>query len=159
MDETELKTMTSGARRNAVIFIGLQASGKSEFYRRFFAATHVRINLDELHTRGKEQRLLEECIRGGKAFAVDNTNPKAEDRARYIAPAKQAGYTITGMYFKSTVTESIARNANREGKARVPDIAIMATAGKMEAPEFEEGFDEIYHVSIEGGEFRAEKLM
>jgi len=35
----------------AVIFVGLQAAGKSTFYRERFFDTHVRINLDMLRTR------------------------------------------------------------------------------------------------------------
>ena len=38
----------------AVIFVGLQASGKSTFYRERFSRTHVRINLDMLKTRHRE---------------------------------------------------------------------------------------------------------
>ena len=34
----------------AVLFVGLQASGKSTFYRERFFRTHVRINLDMLKT-------------------------------------------------------------------------------------------------------------
>lgn len=42
----------------AVIFVGVQGSGKSTFYRERFFDTHVRINLDMLRTRLKEQLLL-----------------------------------------------------------------------------------------------------
>lgn len=148
---------TPQSQKSAVIFTGLQASGKSAFYARNFAATHVRINLDELHTRSKEKKLLDQCITAEKSFVADNTNPKAEDRARYIAPAKAAGYRIVGIYFRSSTNECIARNASREGRARVPNVAIIATAGKMEPPVLSEGFDELYYVSIEGGGFKAEK--
>jgi predicted kinase len=144
-------------RKSAVIFIGLQASGKSAFYTENFAVTHVHISLDVLHTRGKEKRLLEECIAEGKSFVVDNTNPKAEDRVRYIIPAKAAGYRITGIYFRSSVKECIARNALREGKARVPDVAIAATVAKLEIPDISEGFHELYYVSIGDGGFKVEK--
>jgi predicted kinase len=144
-------------RKSAVIFTGLQASGKSAFYTEYFSGTHVRINLDELHTRSKEKRLLEECITEGRSLVIDNTNPKAEDRARYIIPVKAAGYQITGIYFRSTVKECMERNALREGKARVPDVAILATAAKLERPDTSEGFDELYYVSIEGEGFKVEK--
>jgi hypothetical protein len=42
----------------AVIFIGVQASGKSTFYMDRFFRTHMRINLDMLHTRNRERLLL-----------------------------------------------------------------------------------------------------
>ncbi len=144
-------------RKNAVIFIGLQASGKSAFYKEYLVSTHLRINLDELHTRNKERQLLENCIKEGRSFAVDNTNPAAADRARYIIPAKQAGYRVTGVYFRSSVKECMERNAMREGKAKVPDAAIFATAAKLEIPYKAEGFDELYYVRIEDGKFITEE--
>ena len=33
---------------NMILFTGMQATGKSEFYQRYFYKTHVRINLDEI---------------------------------------------------------------------------------------------------------------
>jgi len=35
----------------AIIFIGIQATGKSTFYKDNFFKTHIRINLDMLKTR------------------------------------------------------------------------------------------------------------
>lgn len=144
-------------QKSAVIFSGLQASGKSAFYAEHFASTHVRVNLDELHTRNKERLLLEECLAAGKSFVVDNTNPTALDRARYILPAKEAGYSITGIYFRSSVKECIERNEGRVGKAKVPFIAITATAAKLEIPDIAERFDELYYVRIEDGKFVVEE--
>jgi predicted kinase len=68
----------------AVVFIGVQASGKSSFYRERFFDTHLRINLDMLKTRHRERMLLRACIEAGQSFVVDNTNPSVEERARYI---------------------------------------------------------------------------
>ena len=50
----------------AVIFIGIPATGKSTFYQERFAGTHVRVNLDLLKTRRREDRLLAACIRGSR---------------------------------------------------------------------------------------------
>lgn len=139
--------------KTAVIFIGIPASGKSTFYNENFALTHVHINLDILHTRNKEKALLEDCIAKGLSFVVDNTNPKEADRKRYIDPAKQAGYRVIGMFFKSVITECAIRNEARSGKAKVPGTAIAEISNKLEMPKYEEGFDELYYVAIEGGKF------
>ncbi len=72
----------------AVLLIGIQASGKSTFYRDRFFDTHVRINRDMLRTRRRERLLLEACIAGLQPFVVDNTNVTPEERARSIGPAK-----------------------------------------------------------------------
>jgi predicted kinase len=64
----------------AIIFTGIQASGKSTFYRDQFFCSHLRINLDMLKTRHREKRIFETCLEVGQPFVVDNTNPTLEDR-------------------------------------------------------------------------------
>lgn len=70
----------------AVIFIGLQAAGKSSFYREKFIDTHIRINLDMLKTRHRETILLNACLEAKQPLVIDNTNPTIEERKRYILP-------------------------------------------------------------------------
>ncbi|MFK5976608.1 MAG: hypothetical protein QM493_08880 [Sulfurovum sp.] len=43
-----------------VIFIGLQASGKSTFFLENFYKTHIRINFDMLKTRHRENIFLKD---------------------------------------------------------------------------------------------------
>jgi len=78
-------------RPEAVIFVGIQGSGKTTFYRERFFETHVRINLDMLRTRRREQLLFKACLQSGQSFVVDNTNPLATDRARLFEAARVAG--------------------------------------------------------------------
>jgi predicted kinase len=94
----------------AVIFTGLQATGKSTFYQDRFYKTHIRINLDMLKTRNKENILLEACIKAKQPFVVDNTNPTQEERKKYIDMAKAAKFKVVGFYFHSSVSEAISRN-------------------------------------------------
>ena len=136
--------------KTVVILMGLQGSGKSTFYKLHLADDFVRVNLDSLKTRYKEKLLIEECITLQKSFAVDNTNPTRADRERYIAMAKEHGYHIVGYFMESKIKDCIARNALREGKARVPNTAIAATSNKLEIPSYEEGFDELYFVKNDG---------
>jgi len=142
----------------AVILCGIQGSGKSEFYFRHLADSFERINLDTLKTRNREKNLLNSLIAEGRSFAVDNTNPTASDRLRYIPPAKESGYYIIGMYFPPDKDFAFKHNALREGKARVPDIAIHATAAKFEVPQPAEGFDEIWRVENDGVDFAVTKI-
>jgi predicted kinase len=85
----------------AVILIGIRGAGKSSFYQQGFFYTQVRINLDMLRTRRRERLLLEACLEGRQAFVIDNTNVTAEEGARYIAPAREAGFAVTGYYFRA----------------------------------------------------------
>ena len=97
----------------AVIFIGLQASGKSTFFKERFFNTHVRINLDMLKTRHREKQFLQVCLQTQQPFVVDNTNPTKEDRRKYIEAAKAAGFRVVGYYFQSQVEDCKRRNENR----------------------------------------------
>ena len=40
-------------------------------------------------------------------------------------------------------------NAQREGKAKIPEIGIKGTYRKLELPSLAEGFDELYYVAYE----------
>ncbi len=131
-----------------IIFIGIQATGKSSYYQQFFFNSHIRINLDMLKTRHRESLLLKACLAMKHSFVVDNTNPSKMDRRRYIIPAKQAGFTISGYYFQSQLKESMSRNKQREANAIIPDIGIRSTYSKLEIPNYEEGFDKLYYISI-----------
>lgn len=137
----------------AIIFCGIQASGKSSFFKEYFFSTHMRISLDLLHTRHREKLFLSTCLESGQRFVIDNTNPTRTDRKVYIQAAKQRGFTVVGYYFASRIEEALARNNKREGKARVPDTAIKGTAAKLERLDWAEGFDRLYYVLITQGTF------
>jgi predicted kinase len=132
----------------AIIFIGIQATGKSTFYHQRFSLTHLRINLDMLKTRYRERRLLETCLEIGQPFVVDNTNPMPDDRKRYIEPAKQKDFSIIGYYFESKVADSIKRNQNRKPEQQVPEKGIRGTSGRLTLPSYTEGFDKLYFVRL-----------
>lgn len=144
----------------AVIFIGIQASGKSSFYKERFFTTHVRINLDMLRTKNRQQMLLSACLGARQPFVVDNTNAKVESRSHFIAQAKAAGFRVVGYYFRSNVKAALLRNSQREGIARVPDRALLGTYKQLQVPSLEEGFDALYYVRInEAGEFSVEEWL
>lgn len=138
-----------------IIFVGIQAAGKSTFYQRYFYQTHLRINLDMLKTRHREKLIFEACLASKTKCVIDNTNVSAEDRTRYIQQAKQAGFQIIAYYFQTSLAHALARNLQREGKACIPEKGVRATLQRLEAPQLDEGFDEIYHVQISStqGEF------
>lgn len=133
----------------AVIFVGLQGAGKSTFYWDRFFDTHLRINLDQLRTRHRERRLLQMCVETGLRFVVDNTNPTRADRAVYIRAAREAGFRVVGYYFQSKVEDCMRRNEGRPAGRRVPFKGLLGTAGRMERPSAEEGFDELHYVWID----------
>lgn len=141
-----------------IIFIGIQASGKSSFYRDRFFTSHVRVSLDLLKTRHREKKFIETCLETQQPFVVDNTNPTATDRAVYIEKAKASGFRVVGYYFQSRIEESLKRNAERSEAQQIPDKGIRGTHAKLEMPKLAEGFDELFYVSLlEGGGFEVKE--
>jgi predicted kinase len=132
----------------AVILIGIQATGKSSFFKERFSDTHIRLNLDMLRTRHRERQLLEACLASKQSFVVDNTNVTARDRARYIAPAIAARFHVVGYYFHSTLVEALQRNAMRKLARAVPERAVIGTSRHLELPSFAEGFNALYRVTL-----------
>ena len=146
-----------------VLLVGLPAAGKSTFYQQRFAATHVHISKDlwpkSADKAARQARELKAALSAGRSVVIDNTNPTVADRALVIAAAREHGAHVAGYYFAATARECVGRNRGREGKARVPDVAIFTTAKRLVVPAQSEGFDELYQVRIAGeGAFEVEPV-
>lgn len=131
----------------AVIFIGIQGSGKSTFYRDRFFETHVRISLDLLKTRPREHAFLRTCLQTGQRFVIDNTNARAAERAQYIHAAKAAGFRVIGYFFDTSLRDALRRNKLRSGRAVIPVAGVIGTLKRLERANWHEHFDELYTVS------------
>ncbi len=144
----------------AVVFCGIQASGKSTFYRERFFTTHVRVSLDLLRTRHREAAFLRTCLETRQRFVVDATNPTAAERARYVVPALEAGFTVVAYLFEVTSAEALARNARREGRERVVPKGVLGTRKRLEPPRAQEGFSALHRVrAAPGGGFEVQTLL
>jgi len=139
-----------------VLLIGVQATGKSSFFFERFRNTHLRLNLDMLKTRNREEILLSACLASKTKFVVDNTNPTAADRARYIGPAKAAGFSVAGYFFESKIADVMRRNSERVDAERIPEKGILGTYGRLEIPTRSEGFDVLHFVKIGPNGFEVE---
>ncbi|GGH56974.1 hypothetical protein GCM10011379_01150 [Filimonas zeae] len=137
----------------AVIFCGIQATGKSTFFKEHFFATHMRISLDLFNTRNREDRFLETCFTTSQKFVVDNTNASKLEREKYIIMARLNRYKVIGYYFSSSLTDALERNSTRTGKALIPEKGVKGTYNRLQLPRRSEGFDELYFVSIENNQF------
>jgi len=134
-----------------ILFIGIQATGKSTFYLHNFFNTHIRLNLDMLKTRHREELLFSACLMAKQAVVIDNTNPTAVERVRYIALAKEAGFRVIGYYFRSVPADALRRNQQRTGTAIIPDKGLLGTYKRLELPHYTEGFDALYYVTLDEG--------
>jgi predicted kinase len=139
----------------AVVFCGIQASGKTTFYRERFFDTHVRISLDMLRTRNRERLLLAACLQGKQPFVVDNTNATAVERARYVEPSLAAGFGVVCYFFDTDARAAYERNRRRPGRAAIPPAGVFGTKKRLQLPTLGEGFQRVDRVElIEGGGFR-----
>ena len=142
----------------AVVFCGIQASGKSTFYISRFFETHVRISQDLLRTRHRMARLLELCLDTRQPFVVDRVNATPEDRRRFAEPARTAGFRTVAYWFDAVPDEALARNARRDDGARVPAHAILATHRRLVRPGPDERFDAVFRVTIAAPGFSVEPV-
>jgi predicted kinase len=90
-----------------IILMGLQASGKSTFYRTYFAATHEHVSKDLLlksKNKNKDQKqaeLIEGAFQEQRSVVIDNTNATKQDRLLLIELGRRYDATIIGYYEKS----------------------------------------------------------
>ncbi|WP_308406664.1 ATP-binding protein [Streptomyces sp. AC555_RSS877] len=138
-----------------VVLVGLQASGKTTFYERCLKGRFALVSKD-LFPRGarrkqdRQMRLVEEALAAGLSVAVDNTNPSPEDWRPLVDAGHARGATVTAYWFPPDLAESLRRNAARMGRARVPEIGVLATMKRLRRPSRDEGFDAVFDVRCDG---------
>jgi hypothetical protein len=132
----------------AIVLCGVQGSGKTTLYRDRFAATHEHVSLDLLGSRARERALIEACLEACRPFVIDNTNPTVADRARYVDPARAAGFKVVGY-----LVEGDGRSVH------VGPAKTAATARRFVRPTPEEGFDELFHAAPGPAGWRIEPLL
>ena len=91
---------------------------------------------------------MAESLSSGRSVVVDNTNASAATRAPLIRLARTHGAQVTGYYFPTDAAAALRRNRVREGRERVPDVAIFAVRKRLEPPSVAEGFDRLFTVLL-----------
>ena len=140
-----------------ILLVGIPASGKTTFCYRILEDRNLDyVSLDVLGTRARERAACEAALAARRSIVIDNTNVTKTLRVRYIAPAKAAGYRVVGLFFQSVVADCLARNEQREGKAKVKRLAVLGMSAQLELPSKDEGFDNLFFVRIADGLFEIE---
>jgi hypothetical protein len=60
---------------------------------------------------------------------------------------------VVGYLLETELKECLRRNRAREGKARVPDVALFVNRKRLQPPTLAEGFDAVYRVRAVDGRF------
>ncbi|GAA4442364.1 AAA family ATPase [Bremerella cremea] len=141
----------------AIIFVGIPASGKSSFYAQRFASTHVRISRDLLKTKYREQRFIKTCLETNQSMVIDNTSPTRLERQRLITLIQSSAMPcrVVGYYFQSRIADCLRRNQRRPDA--VPEVAIIAKAKQLELPSLSEGFEKLVYVRLTETGFEVER--
>jgi predicted kinase len=133
----------------AIIFVGLQGSGKTTYFYKQFSKTHQHISRDVQKTFERELALMRDCLAAGRSFVIDDTNATPVSRAVLIREARAAGYRVVACFFDTPVRTAIGRNNHRKDKKPIPVPAILRAAKTLQKPTLDEGFDEIRTVTPE----------
>ena len=151
--------------KEAIILIGSPGSGKSNFTENNLVPRgYVRINQDNLKTREKVLKCLDDNLKKGNKVVIDSTNPIKENRSEYIKMCKKSGYYVRCFNFK--VSKELAMHLNNLraiNKSRkhfsgyVNAIPIHTFFKNYQEPEKSEGFDEIVDINFVPGPFDNEE--
>ena len=129
----------------AVILCGVQGSGKTTLYRERFLDAHVRVSMDLLRTRAREEAFLNLCLQTQQRLVVDERrNPTRADRRRYVQPDHARGFKVTGYLVEVDASEAPTRATAgaRAGGARAR--GRHDRHGPPADPStLEEGFDDV----------------
>ncbi|XP_013364401.1 PREDICTED: bifunctional polynucleotide phosphatase/kinase [Chinchilla lanigera] len=151
-------------RPEVVLAVGFPGAGKSTFLREHLvSAGYAHVNRDTL---GSWQRCVSACkaaLQQGRRVVIDNTNPDAASRARYIQCARDAGVPCRCFLFTATLEQ--ARHPSRVSRpsrqappsrqfrelsgsshAPVSDVVMFGYRKQFEAPALAEGFSEILKI-------------
>lgn len=86
------------------------------------------------------------AIERGESFYVDQTSLNRASRNKLFSRLKIKPTYITAIYLKSSLDKILEQNAQRTGRAYVPEDAVINMYNSIEEPKLEEGFDEIWTI-------------
>src|SRR4029078_10157195 len=90
----------------------------------------------------RQDALLRAALSARRGVVIDNTNVSPAGRramlaiaraqgAEIIAIACEQGARVIGYYVEASTREAIARNEKRDGRAKVPKVAIFTCAKRL----------------------------
>ena len=136
-----------------MILVGIPGAGKTTLCGEKFP-THECISKDAMPNvrdkQGRQAALLRAALGAGRSVVVDNTNVTPAERGAIIGLAREFGARVIGYYLETATRDAVARNERREGKARVPKVAIFMSAKRLVPPALDEGFDELHTIGSAG---------
>lgn len=131
-----------------IILVGYQASGKSSYYKKHLS--HLPLVSKDLMTgnkKAKQTLALEKLLGAGQSVVLDNTNLSMLERLEPISLGKKHNAKVTCLWFTTPFEECLERNSKRQGKAKVPPVAMYTGRKRFNEPIMIEGFNEIKKIA------------
>ena len=140
-----------------IMMCGIPGVGKSTFAKKYLAQYSNYISRDEIRfsllKEGEDYfahehqvwieyvNRIADCLNEGKDVIADSTNLSAKSRKKLLKDIdlfSNVKYTIECYSFKVPVQVALARNAQREGLAKVPGDALLNMAKNYTFPSYKE---------------------
>ena len=113
------------------------------------------MNNDDLKTKEKCMKVCRESLNDGKSVVIDNTNPTADVRQRYIDIAKEFKVPVRALFFDVTKELCMHNNVQRKNNNHhkhlskaVPSIPIHSFFKNHTVPAVAEGFESIITINF-----------
>ena len=142
--------------------IGAPGCGKSTYIQNHLKENEIVISRDKIRFSmlkdtdeyfSKEKEVYNEFIKQIDAaiaadvdFYVDQTSLNVAARNKLFSRLKKKPDKVIGIYFTTSLDTILQRNAQRTGRALVPEDAVINMFNSLTKPTLEEGFDEILEV-------------
>jgi predicted kinase len=137
-----------------VLAVGLPGSGKSAYFARRgimpLSSDRLRQVLADDPTEQRFQKSIFQALRyllrlrlklGRPITYIDATSLTRAERRHYIRIARQYGCRVEAIFFD--VPLEVCQRRNRRRGRRVPEVAMLRLAARLEPPALEEGFQRI----------------
>lgn len=155
------------------IMCGIPGSGKTYFCKNKVKGKHIYVSRDEIRFAllnedddyfSKEKEVwkyfvakIEAGLEKGEDVYADATHLNPASRAKLMNCFVDVG-EINAIYFDIPIEVIKKQNAQRSGRAYVPEEQINSMAKNYQIPEYKEGFKHIWCVSRNGNEIEIKEV-